>query len=332
MSALVSLPRGFLPYSFLWEILFATIIAVSLLLAVTYPSFGKRWIFFLLIVGVAEFEFSYSNYLAAGMIIGLVTAFSGFVIPVLYLAKLRLRKTKVKIILILSGCLELIVAAVGFLNQVFLYFQGAILFIGLITIGFYSLTVGTASLFSAKPREQPLLTAAVSQPQLKKRSRSFYVVLVAAVLLSVEIVGVVIFEFYNSAHPSYGPGPVYIEVTTDKPVYLQGEEVNFTITVNNPQDWPVTTPFFVGTTIEKDGFSIYSPSVFIDYAMPIPTFPAHSRTLYSPPLPAWNQTVYLNGTLVQVQPGNYTLTVTLSGYHYDDSANCTFEIRQNQQH
>jgi hypothetical protein len=134
---------------------------------------------------------------------------------------------------------------------------------------------------------------------------------------------------FNLGNIRYGPGPVEIKVTTDKPYYLQGEEVNFTITVNNPQNWPVRYPGFVGTTIENEGLSISSPSVFLDYAMPEPTFPAHSRTLYNPPHLSWNQTMDLNGTAVQVPPGNYTLTVSLSGPGYDESNNCTFEIRQN---
>jgi hypothetical protein len=177
------------------------------------------------------------------------------------------------------------------------------------------------------------LTGADSQIQPKKRSRRFYVILLAAVLLSVETVGVAIFEFSISGKIYYGPGPVEIEVTTDKPYYLQGEKVNFVIIVNNPQDWPVMAPLEVGYAIEKDGLILGAPIVCIDYGMyDVPTFPAHSRTLYNPPLQAWDQKMDVNGTRVQVQSGNYTLTVSLGGYYYNDSANCTFEIRQNQQH
>ena len=158
MFALLSLPAPPLPYGYLWEILFATILAVSWVLAIKYPSFGKRWILFLFVVGVAEFEFShnippYSN-LLVGMVVGLVTAFSGFIIPVLYLAKLRLRKKQVKISFILSGCLELILGSVGFFYRIFVGFDPTILYIGLLTIGFYSLIVGIASLFFAKPKKQ----------------------------------------------------------------------------------------------------------------------------------------------------------------------------------
>jgi hypothetical protein len=171
------------------------------------------------------------------------------------------------------------------------------------------------------------LAGAGKQVEPKKKSRRFYLVLVAAVLLIAVIVGVVIFEFFNIGNIRDGPGPVYIdEVTTDKPYYLQGEEVNFTVTVNNPQDWPVRYPGFVGYVIEKDGLIIEESGLNIDYAMPIPTFPAHSRTLYSPNL-LWNQKTGPGNNRTQVPLGNYTLTVSLSGPSYDDSGNCTFEIR-----
>jgi hypothetical protein len=328
MSVFVSLPRGRLPYSFVWEILFATVVAVGLVLALTWPSFGKKWMFFLSIIGVAEFEFSSGNYLAAGMIIGIVTAFTGLIVPVLYLTKPLLRKSRVKIFLILSGCLELITGSLGIQYHIFASFVSFIMYFGLITTGSCSLIVGVASLFSARLKQQPLLTGADSQIQPKKRSRRFYVILLAAVLLSVETVGVAIFEFSISGKIYYGPGPVEIEVTTDKPYYLQGEKVNFVIIVNNPQDWPVMAPLEVGYAIEKDGLILGAAGVYIDYAMyDVPTFPAHSRTLYNPPL-IWSQE-YLNGTNVQVPPGNYTVTIFFGGYYYDDSANCTVEIRQN---
>ena len=80
-----------LPYGYLWEILFAAILGVNRVLAIKYPSFGKRWILLLFVVGVAEMKFSFSthgyNILVTGLIIGLVTAYSGFIIPALYLAK-----------------------------------------------------------------------------------------------------------------------------------------------------------------------------------------------------------------------------------------------------
>jgi hypothetical protein len=152
-----------LPYGYLLEILFATILAVSLVLAIKYQSFGKRWIFLLFVVGIAEYEFSRNtpppyNTLVVGTLIGLVTIFSGLIVPVLYLAKEHLRKKQVKMSFILSGCLELIIGAVSILysSRFYLGFDPQIIWFvvfGLLTIGSYSLIVGIASLFFAKPKK-----------------------------------------------------------------------------------------------------------------------------------------------------------------------------------
>jgi hypothetical protein len=144
------------PYGFLWEILLATILAVSLVLAIKYPSFGKRWAFILFIVGVAEFLFL--NYartnLVVGSTIGLVTAYSGIIIPLSYFAKQHLHKKQVKLFFILSGCLELILGSVSIFYRIFVGPEANILCLGLLTIGFYSLIVGIAGLFFAKPKKQ----------------------------------------------------------------------------------------------------------------------------------------------------------------------------------
>jgi hypothetical protein len=172
MFSLLSLPTPILPYGYLLEILFAIILVVSLVLAIKYPSIGKRWILLLVVVGVAEFEFSHSippyENLAVGMLIGLVTAFGGIIIPLSYLAKLHFGKMQAKIFFVLSGCLELILGAVGIL---YLFYPGSEpgtffwlgdigsssglryfgLYFGLLTIGFYSLIVGIAGLCFSRP-------------------------------------------------------------------------------------------------------------------------------------------------------------------------------------
>jgi len=176
------------------------------------------------------------------------------------------------------------------------------------------------------------LKGSATQTKPTKRSRRFYLVLAAAFLLSVIIISAVFLSFFMMSQTSYGPGPVDIEVTADKPFYLQGEEVNFIIYVNNPQEWPVPYPYSVLYIVEKDG--VYVASLGggqIDYAAPSPKFPPNSKTLYGDFLMPWNQKMDLNETRVQVQLGNYTLTVSLSGYGYDESGNCTFEIRPNPQ-
>ncbi|MBN1244579.1 hypothetical protein JXA31_03200 [Candidatus Bathyarchaeota archaeon] len=174
------------------------------------------------------------------------------------------------------------------------------------------------------------MKSSAPQTEPKKRSRRFYVILAAAVLLIAIIISAVFLSFFMMGQTSYGPGPVDIEVTSEKQFYLQGEEVIFIIYVNNPQEWPVPYPYSVLYIVEKD--CVYVASLGggqIDYVAPSPKFPSHSKTLYGDFLMPWNQTTNLNGTRVQVQPGNYTLTVSLSGYGYDASGNCSFEIRPN---
>jgi hypothetical protein len=159
MSTLLSEVAPPMPYGYLWEILFAATLAVSCVLAIKYPSIGKRWALLLFVVGVAEFEFSgnirgYNN-LVVGMLIGLATAYSGIIIPISYYAKQHLRKKQVKIFFILSGCLELILGSVSIFYRISVGGSVAIiLFLGLLTIGFYSLIVGIASLFFAKSKKQ----------------------------------------------------------------------------------------------------------------------------------------------------------------------------------
>ncbi len=147
-----------MPFGYLWEILFAVILAVSLVCAIKYPSFGKRWILILFVVGVAEMEFSTNtdgySILIAGLVIGLVTTYSGLIVPALCLANLHHRKKQTKVVFILSGCLELIFGYVGVLTAFSFGINPFFLYFGLLTIGFYSLIIGTASLVFAKPKKQ----------------------------------------------------------------------------------------------------------------------------------------------------------------------------------
>lgn len=143
-----------MPYGYLWEILFAVIIGVSLILAIKYPSFGKKWFLLLFILGIAEMAFSTItvgyNILVAGLIIGLVTSYSGFFVPALYFSKIHLRRKRTKMLFALSGCLELVLGTLGVITGFFFGINPFILYFGLLIIGIYSLIVGIASLFYAK--------------------------------------------------------------------------------------------------------------------------------------------------------------------------------------
>lgn len=171
------------------------------------------------------------------------------------------------------------------------------------------------------------------QTEPKKRPRRFYLILASTILIFVVIFGFVIFELTNTAQDqnssqnNYGPGPVEIEVTTDKPFYMQGELINFTVYVNNPQDWPVPLPNqdsqeIVGssnTVLDVSGFSTPPPDM-------VDTYPAHSRTLSS--TYPWNQKTNIDGNLTQVPAGNYNFTIAFYGLvDYGEGGSCTFEIR-----
>ena len=150
----------------------------------------------------------------------------------------------------------------------------------------------------------------VHQTETKKKSRNFSYLVLATTILLIAIILIAVFLDQTS----YGPGPVDIEVTPDKQFYIQGEEVNFTIYVNNPHNWPVPYPYSVSYIIKKDGVYIASlGGGQITYAEPLPKFPPHSKTLFRLLLMPWNQKIYLNGTMVRVQPGDYTFTVIFYG-------------------
>ncbi len=170
------------------------------------------------------------------------------------------------------------------------------------------------------------MNCSATQTGLAKKSRKFHLVLATAFLLII----VIIIAFFLS-QTSYGPGPVDIEVSSDKQVYLQGEEVKFIIYVNNSHDWNVPYPNSVTYIIEKDGVFVASiGGGQITYVKPGPMFDPSTKTRYQEGLMPWDQKTHLNGSLVQVHPGNYTLIITFDGaVDYGNSGNCTFEIRPN---
>ena len=154
-------------------------------------------------------------------------------------------------------------------------------------------------------------------------------ILAAVVLSAALIVGVFVFELSNMSNvenASYGSGPVDIEVTSDKPVYLQGEQVNFTIYVNNPQNWSVPEPDGVTYEMNRTGTFVSGSTRLIDFGGPHFLFPAHSRTLYEARV--WDGKVGSAENRTFAPPGTYTYTVSFGGLvDYGSGGNCTFEIR-----
>jgi hypothetical protein len=157
-------------------------------------------------------------------------------------------------------------------------------------------------------------------PQPAKKSKRIYVVIIVAVF----IIAALSFTAYSLTAPGpTGPGPIKIEIMSDKPVYLQGEQAHFSIYINNTQNWRIPKPTTISFQIENYS----SKTVCIDYVNPPPTFPAHSREFFYDY--NWNQQTGGSNSK-QVEPGYYTLTVTLEGsVNYGAPAKYTFEIKPN---
>jgi hypothetical protein len=103
-----------------------------------------------------------------------------------------------------------------------------------------------------------------------------------------------------------GPGPVDINVITGKDSFAKGEVISFSIYVNNTHEWNVPQPSVIKYQIGPS-----THMVCIDYAKPMPIFPAHSNTLLA--TYSWNQKTGVVGNQTFIEPGNYTITVSLDG-------------------
>ncbi len=146
----------------------------------------------------------------------------------------------------------------------------------------------------------------------QKRSRLIYAVPAVAVVI---IAILLAFLYFTS---TIGPGPVKIEVSTDKQSYSQGETVRFNVFVTNQNLWRVLLPTEINYKIADGGQVINSMN------LPGASFPALSRTLLGTFV--WDQKNFANRT--QVQPGNYTLNVSFSGpTDYGASVDYTIQIR-----
>jgi hypothetical protein len=157
------------------------------------------------------------------------------------------------------------------------------------------------------------LADSYSSGKPKKKLRWWLTIVLAAVVLFASVV-IIWHEFTNV---KTGPGPVDIEIVPDKPYYVQGENVNFSIYINNPHEWNVEYPWKKTYTLGND-----AQIVDMELSPDLPSFPAHSRVLYDTSL--WKP----NRSSILANPGNYTFTVTLGGHvDYGTEATCTFEIR-----
>lgn len=150
-----------------------------------------------------------------------------------------------------------------------------------------------------------------------EKSRRVYGFL-AIVILAIAVV--LVYQVASPAPLITGPGPINIEVATDKQSYLPGEEIKFHIYVYNSRFWQVPYPFRVEYRI-GDGALVKQ----ITLPIPPPTFHQWSRILYDTYV--WDQKTGSGGNRTQVLPGDYTLTVSFDGIiDYGNDGSCTIDV------
>lgn len=135
------------------------------------------------------------------------------------------------------------------------------------------------------------------------KSRKKTLLVLSTILL---IAIIIVISYALLTVPNSGPGIVEIQVTTDKQSYIQGENVTFTIYVNNPNDWQVPKPNSIVYNItDAQGHMVSGALPNILYIASDAYFPPRQQTLLGSHI--WNQ---LNMSNTIVPPGDYTLTVT----------------------
>jgi hypothetical protein len=150
---------------------------------------------------------------------------------------------------------------------------------------------------------------------MQRRPRSLYLIFAAVTMM---VAGILVYWFFAFAYT--GPGPVKIEIATDKQFYLLGEEIQFRVHVYNPQLWRATYPSRVDYRIGDEGLTKH-----ITLASPPPSFPGKSRTLYDTYV--WDQKTGPGGNRTQALPGEYLLTVSFDGpIEYGNGGDCTVKI------
>lgn len=138
---------------------------------------------------------------------------------------------------------------------------------------------------------------------MKRHHRKFYYVFALAVILIILMVSAN-FAFRD---PLLYSNTLTVQLVTDKSFYLQGEEVSISAYVTNGKDESFVQPTTINySVLNPTGQAIYSIRINPNFPNPQPTFPAHSKTLFSSHV--WNQK-NLNYTLVE--SGNYTIKVSI---------------------
>lgn len=165
------------------------------------------------------------------------------------------------------------------------------------------------------------MNAVSIEPERNREKMWIFVVFSFLVLVSV----IVFFVFQNM---SLSSNSVSIQVTTDKPAYIQGENVTIQAYMINEKSVAVSYPSSIGYTIEdSNGTEIFGFVTDISWESPYPTFAPHSKTLFTLSSDetttfVWNQNDIEHKA---AEPGVYTVRVSLG----NNSSQCDFEILLN---
>jgi len=136
---------------------------------------------------------------------------------------------------------------------------------------------------------------------IKKQHRKFYYF---SALVTVLIVVFVLASF-AFRDPLLHNNTLTTRAVTDKSCYGKGEDVSISVYVINGKDESLVQPTTIDyTVLNHTGQEVYSVRLNMNFPTPPPTFPAHTKTLYSKHV--WNQK-NLNNTLVE--SGNYSIKV-----------------------
>ncbi len=129
-------------------------------------------------------------------------------------------------------------------------------------------------------------------------------------------------------------GTVWLRIETDKSSYLQGEVVKVYVYVINGKSVPAEYPTMVGYYVSDLNGRAVGVGCMIDirWALPIPTFPRCSETLFPVPMAPsdssfWWGTINRDGKKVGV--GTYSIKVQLEGREVSLSSEIAIRIYPN---
>jgi len=156
----------------------------------------------------------------------------------------------------------------------------------------------------------------------EKKSKKLWVLAVGSFLVLACVIA-----FFTFRNLPLSSNSVSVQVVTDKPAYLQGENVTIQVYMINEKSVAISYPTSIGYTIEdSNGTEIFGFVTDITWASPYPTFASHSKTLFTffsdEATFVWNQNDIEHKA---AEPGIYTIRAFLG----HNSSQCDFEILPN---